>query len=553
MSAENLRTQAKKRNNRGVEQKNYHIVNGVTYNVKVTKPGLFRSPKLVLERLDLKGRVAKQISVKGFSGSKIKHAILKDQWDNKKNLSMENQVQFYIAAHGHKVGSQSRVDLGVITKQCLETAKDSNKSINQRADALLGLCTAYAAPASANSPQIKKDINVVNFFFGLGYKKNPVQEIANGLFDAIKDPNLPKEEREKAGELLGKMYNNPEIPQNVKEAIKTRIDDGNGNGSLSMVDTGSLYWHLGLLKDEAAAQVVSENLFDAIKDPKLSEKERDKAGDLLAKMYNDPGIPQSVKDEIHNKAQTIVADLATIALRGRMGISEEAAKKIISEYGVVSGSSLQQQIIEPDPDDPEKKRNKITYRSYSSVEEQAAAMAAKSSTCDISSHTIEVDGKTLNFWIAKDKAGRSPSGLYLEDPKAVKGSDVGLREITNKFKNPDFSAQKEKLGELLSQADRNGFSDPESLKDALSIGKSFPFQELGFGPVNGGRVAGEAAGCLPGLKDLQGELQKTIKAIVQDPDGNTLSDAEKSKIVKAAKIATGKDMTFDEVVAQFKN
>jgi uncharacterized protein (UPF0147 family) len=497
-------------------------INGRTYSAEITKSRWFKIPEVIVR--DLNGREVIRCKIKDFGESKLRHAVLKDQWREKKGFSMEQRAQLYVAAESHGVGhSDAKVSLTPLIERCLKTAKDSNKSITQRADALLGLCAMYNS-----STQVKQNMGVANFFTGYGYEKNPVQEIANGLLDVVKDPSLSTAEREKAGELLAKMYNDPEVPRNVKDEIHKK------------------------------AQEIANGLLDAVKDLSLSTKEREEAGELLAKMYNDPGVPRNVKDEIHKKAQAIVADLGVIALRARLGVSEEVARKIISEHGPVSGATLQRQIITPNPKaGPTEPKNIMVIRSYNNVDEQVAAIEAKKDTHNISRHTIEVDGQTLNFWIAKDKAGVSPSSLYLEDPKASRGSDSELRDIINDYKNSDISGQKEKLDRLLSMAEQNGFSDPKALEDSLSIGKSFPFQGLGFGPTNGGRISGEAAGCLPSLKDLREELQKTIKAVVKEhlvnPDSNTLSEAERSNIVKAWSIATGEQKTFDEIVDQFKS
>jgi hypothetical protein len=449
-------------------------INGQTYNVEIVKSRLFRIPEVIVR--DKKGNKVIRCKIKNFGASKLRHAVLKHQWKEKNNFSMEQRAQLFAEAEGHGVGRLgARVSLTPLVEECLKTAEDSNKPINERGDALLGLCAMYSGSA-----KVKQNSAVANFLAGFGCEKNSAQEIARLLLDTVKNPSL-------------------------------------------------------------------------------STAERDEAGEILAKVYNHPETPRSVKDEIYEAAQAAIVDLCVIALRARLGISIEAARKVVSEHGPVSGVTLQQQTITPNlkaglPGEPQ---NTIVYRSYNNVEEQVAAIEAKKNTHNISRHTIEVDGQTLNFWIAKDKAGVSPPSLYLEDPKLSKGSDSELREIINGYKNHDHSTQKEKLDRLLSMADQNGFGKPKALVDSLSMGKSFPFQELGFNPTNGGRVSGEAAGCLPSLKDTQEELQKTTEVVVKgylaDPDSNTLSNEERNNIVKAHLIATGEQKTFDEIVDLFRS
>ncbi|MDR2200612.1 MAG: hypothetical protein LBN94_00645, partial [Puniceicoccales bacterium] len=131
-------------------------------------------------------------------------------------------------------------------------------------------------------------------------------------------------------------------------------------------------------------------------------------------------------------------------------------------------------------------------------------------------------------------------------------------------KSPDFTKQKEKLGALLTLGEQQRFAsveDVQKLEAALSIGKSFPFQEIGFNPSNGGRAAAEALISPTGRKDLTKEILKTLQSMVKQYKETTnpssgsnpqeLLDRDKSNIRKATEIAMGKAMTFEELLEQF--
>ncbi|MDR1366658.1 MAG: hypothetical protein LBJ13_01990, partial [Puniceicoccales bacterium] len=213
------------RSNRGVAKFGTHTINGVTYNIEVIKTGLFRPTKVTIKS-KLKDRAVVKGNARKFSTSKqgdvrkhLRHAVLKNQWKAKGNFSMEQKAQLYSEARGHGTKKGS-VDLEKFTSECLEMAKGAGNSITQRGEALLSLCIV-----NSNISAQERDTNrpLTNLFAEYGDNGKVVPEIVDGLLDAMKDPKLPKADREKAGELLEKIYNDPNIPQSEKDKIAANV------------------------------------------------------------------------------------------------------------------------------------------------------------------------------------------------------------------------------------------------------------------------------------------------------------------------------------------
>jgi hypothetical protein len=61
-----------------------------------------------------------------------------------------------------------------------------------------------------------------------------------------------------------------------------------------------------------------------------------------------------------------------------------------------------------------------------------------------------------------------------------------------------------------------------------------------------------AVGLMDNTKNSQKALREAISNAVKKGYTKTMTPNEQATIVKAAKIATGKDMTFEEVIAQFE-
>ncbi|MDR2812494.1 MAG: hypothetical protein LBB05_01730 [Puniceicoccales bacterium] len=504
-----LRANAKK--NKSAQVGTY-TVNGITYNVQVSKPPMLFGAEKVIITAKLADREVILCQEEDLSESKLKHVILKHQWKNKGKLSLERQGQLYAEAAGHGIGkdkiiASKTVDPKAFAEQCLEIARDKGESATKRADALLGLCAAYGSLDIAGK---QASYYVTSFFIE---RENPIQTIADGLFDAIKNSSLSKEEREKAGELLAKMYNNPEITKTTRNHICEQI------------------------------QTVANGLFEAVKDPNSSEADREKAGELLAKMYNNPQIPEATRKHIHGQVHAMAHEICVNAAVCRFGLPKSVIEEMLPENGIAAFS------LESNEARKKGEVNTVTTESYDLVTEGNIELG---------------EGGMLKYKYAtvspeKQAENSAVSCVFLPMGEGILEYDQEQGKLVGEFHSPGitFDTKMKGMASLLSMYNKN-FNSEIGYKPEMAFGDAFSRQlgKLGFG--KGEKTAiGRAVYANRLLKEeTEKQLRKMVETIIQEhlknPNGNAFSDDQKDNIVKAWSIVTKEQKSFEEIIAQFQ-
>jgi hypothetical protein len=334
--------------------------------------------------------------------------------------------------------------------QCLTTVRNTQSTATQRADALLELCTAYS-----NFSAQDKLANASVALALSGGKDSPAQQIANDLFAATRDPNLPKAEREKAGELLGKMYKNPEIPQSTKDMILSQV-------------------------------------------------------------------------------QTMAHEACVAGASARFGLSVSDIEKMMPPNGIAQFTSLTRY-------NPEETR-------YKPLSEEEEASAKQPYTVD-STYRSNIS----EYANPKPEYSGNPPTVFLKSSSDIKDLEAETPALMLGLTTESFDGAYQRTEKLLSLLDDRNFDLPASL---LSVTSAFTFSDFGLGTI--GLASTQA--CSRGVmyeKTLTETLEKAVKKTMQeynkDPASNTMTDAQKQNIEKAWKIATGETRSFDEIAAQFKS
>jgi uncharacterized protein (UPF0147 family) len=135
------------------------------------------------------------------------------------SFSMEQKAHLYTASVNHGVGVDG-LKVEQFAENCLRIVNDSGRPATERADALLALSIIYNK-SSSETKRSQESVAMINALSG--GPNSPAEQIANGLFTVIEDPASSREEKDKAGELLAKLYNDPEIPKGTKDMMHMRI------------------------------------------------------------------------------------------------------------------------------------------------------------------------------------------------------------------------------------------------------------------------------------------------------------------------------------------
>jgi uncharacterized protein (UPF0147 family) len=582
------------------------IINGQTYNAEIIKSKWLKIPEVVVR--DQKGKEIMRCKVKDFGESKLEHEILKYQWKTKKDFSVEQKVRLYVAADGHKVGrsgkSHKKVELEEIKKECLGIAKNEKAPINERANALLGLNEVYQnwRPQERQSGEDVAKILT-------GFNDSTCITVAKGLLDAIEDSNLPKAERDESMKLLVKIYNNLSIPKSIKEKIDTKMDEGNKASKLSVLDYASLCYAFGKLENAVVAKIVSENLLNIIKNPELPKEDRGKAGELLAKIYKDPGVPQNVKDEITLPVREIAQSMVCDMVRINSGVPREVMDQVIGGWGLPDGvipqvkDPVANKVLWPgmpllqygtmNPDTQQAEAKGITLNEDGIIMNNTKeCLAAQYPGCEIQSKFVECNGNQHPVFLITDPTQPNNLPIVVMDFSALKmdslaslsenlrsGSTDAKDSLRIKFgvKEDDLEGAKkmekftrqqrpiETKDELLSAINIVCSEYETTLKEAsdyfdlltqmgiaqmVGVFSEDSVQNQGFS-MNLTSTQG-AVGLMDSEKNSQKALREAISNAIQKGYVQDMSPQEQATIVKAAKIVTGKDMTFKEVIAQFQ-
>ncbi|MDR0740559.1 MAG: hypothetical protein LBF34_02500 [Puniceicoccales bacterium] len=579
-------------------------INGQTYNAEIAKSRWLKIPEVIVK--DKRGKEIMRCKIKNFDESKLKHEILKHQWKAKKNFSIEQRVQLYAVADGHKVGksgkSNKQIELEEIKKECLEVVKNKKAPINERANALFGLNAIY----QNWSPKEKQSGEEVAKIL-TGFNDSTCVAVAEGLLDAIGDSNLSKEKRDESMQLLVKIYNNLGIPKNIKKAIDAKMDENIVNNKLSDLDYVSLCSQCGRLKgNEELIRVASGSLLDTIKNPELPKEDREKAGGLLAKIYSYPETPKDVKKIIISQVREIAQSMVCDMTRINSGVPREVMDQVIGGWGLPDGvipqvkDPVANKVLWPrmpllqygtmNPDTQQANAKGITLNEdgiiMNSTEE---CLKAQYPGCEIQSKLVECDGNQHPVFLVKDPTQPNSLPIVVMDFSLLgmdslaslsenlrSGSTDAKDSLRIKFgvKEDDLEGAKkmekftrqqrpiETKDELLSAINTVCSEYETTLKEAsdsfdlliqmgiaqmVGVFSEDSVQNQGFS-MNLTSTQG-AVGLMDSKKNAQKALREAISNAVKKGYIQDMLPQEQAIIVRAAKIVTGKDMTFEEAVA----
>jgi hypothetical protein len=583
------------------------IINGQTYNAEIAKSRWLKIPEVIVR--DKRGKEIIRCKIKDFGESKLRHAVLKHQWKEKKNFSIEQKVQLYAVTDGHKVGksgkSNKQIELGEIKKECLEVVRNKKAPINERANALFGLNAIY----QNWSPQEKQSGEEVAKIL-TGFNDSTCVAVAEGLLDAIGDSNLSKEKRDESMQLLVKIYNNLGIPKNIKKAINAKMDENIANNKLSDLDYMLLCSQCGRLKgNEELIRVASGNLLDIIKNPELPKEDREKAGGVLAKIYSYPETPKDVKKviilQVREIAQSMVCDMTRI----NSGVPRKVMDQVIGGWGLPDGvipqvkDPVANKVLWPgmpllqygtmNPDTQQAKAKGITLNKdgiiMNSTEE---CLRAQYPGCKIQSKLVECDGNQHPVFLIKDPTQPNSLPIVVMDFNSL-GMD-SLASLSENLRSESTDAKesiKMKFG--VKENDLEGAKKMEKFtrqqrpietKDELLSAMNIVCSEYettlkkasdSFDLLIQMRIAQMvgvfsedskqnevfsmnltstqgAVGLMDSKKNTQKALQEAISNAIKKGYIQDMLPQEQAIIVRAAKIVTGKDMTFKEAVVRFK-
>ncbi|MDR1907197.1 MAG: hypothetical protein LBQ03_03225 [Puniceicoccales bacterium] len=586
----NLCAQAKE--NRGIAQKGEYTVNGQTYNVSVTKPrGFFRNYTIIIKpsmenvtMKPLKEENVKPIIIKGFSASKsnfeykAKHAVLSNIWHNRKSLSMEQKARLFVATKDYRVGTHGeKVDVREIVNECLGviqkngtevekqkmleaearsrgvnlesltpqekaeilqnltperkaeilqnlTPEEKAEVVRQRADALLGLNIALGKLSP--EAQISPEMAPVRAF--LLEEAAVSQQIADDLFAVVKDSNLPEADREKAGELLNKMYNNPETPKSTKEAIASQVR-------------------------EAAKSLNCDMKCISFGVPKA----------VMDQVIGDWGLPDGVIPQVHDPVsrqmfwpgKALFKTLTTDPDTERA----ELLKLKLDKNGIIK-SSFEECLAAQYPGSEIKKKliNHGTEQYAAYLVETGVPNEPPAVVIDLKA----LNGDGLDSLSEKIQGGASNFQENLD-------IRYGIKSEKDREKMKQFALKQrpiEKKDEFLSTMNAICSEYETTLKRAKNhydlLNNIVVHNMVGVFSADKAKNGGFAMKLVPQQAqvslDLSGEnaqkaLSKAISNAIKKGYTEGMTDEEQKIIIRAAKIVTGRDMTFEEIVAKFRS
>jgi cation transport regulator ChaB len=309
-------------------------------------------------------------------------------------------------------------------------------------------------------------------------------------------------------------------------------------------------------RDESfTCRTIVNGLFDAIKDPNLPKEEREKAGELLAKIYNNSEIPQGVKNEIHEQIQTMAHEACVATISARLGLPKEVVQEMVPQNGIVSIAMMANYKTEI-VDRNDFGKNITTRRPYN-----------ESEIAGINEHYTLTPGNKIGhsemqveffYGEPKDKPGLKPEDnpvppiLYIPIQESVKDFEGEMIEIRNGFPNASFEEKNNILSKVLSLSERD-FDSAISVSNSLKL---LDVHALGFsaGVVRSTSEFSKNEDLKQEVKKvLKDEVEKIVQEYNKNPDSNALSEEQKNNIVKAWSVAMGGQKTFEEIAVEIAN
>jgi hypothetical protein len=146
-----------------------------------------------------------------------------------------------------------------------------------------------------------------------------------------------------------------------------------------------------------------------------------------------------------------------------------------------------------------------------------------------------------------------PPTVFLKSGSGFREFDQEMNSLLTGLDNADLGVANQKLEGLLSLSDNRDFDLAASFSATLD---TINLAKFGFSG-SAGRTAAETVLRAPMqrkelMKNLEKAVEKTMQEYNKDPANNTMTDAQRQNIERAWKTATGEEMSFDDIVAKFK-
>jgi hypothetical protein len=275
---------------------------------------------------------------------------------------------------------------------------------------------------------------------------------------------------------------------------------------------------------ETEMKGIIDGLMNTIKDPSWLDDESGKAGELLAKIYDNSTALDNIKNEVREGIQDLVREGFVVGASVRFGLQKDVFMKMVPKGEEVPAL--------------------VVFEECRSTQENGVQKFAY-----VPLLKDEQDQRTSNFECTERRAGdiqfirgepkkETPTEvltIFLLPNQALKDFDKQMLSLAQ----TDDASQK--LAGFISLLESRDFDSAIRLGSSLNkLLDYFPkekHEELGVGRTTGETVL------RPGMqkKEIKKCITETALTIIKD--NPSLSDDKQTIIIKAAKVITGKEIT----------